>query len=423
MDVFHRLIRIPPNQLLENENYVLKEANALLRCRYLQDKERQTLHRILAELCRRQTVAGERKEQLSAGRPSAPVPVPVPVPVREAVRPLEERPLQSAPRLLGKDEEVELLRMKQEEKRRRREEEEREKRLLHYRNMTWSSESRDRVDYKVNGNVPLSQEPVDAAIKPHLASSVGELFQRLLQTGILSEASKSDDIDYSSVSSAQRPPLPDIELVPSDLRELRNAVVVGLYSGQQCPTCGVRFLGSKSEEYGSHLDWHFKLKRKEKVKRIPTRKWMFPAEDWVKFIDHDNLEDTARSTVFDLEKEEVMTKERKLESCAVLSEDEEVCPICHEAFEQFWEEDHEEWHFKDAVRINEIVYHVTCYEDAKESDGQSSVTVPSEENKLVIEKANNDSSDVDEKVEPHNTSTSLVFESEKTDENRSTLAS
>jgi hypothetical protein len=32
----------------------------------------------------------------------------------------------------------------------------------------------------------------------------------------------------------------------------------------------------------------------------------------------------ARSTVFDLEKEEVMTKERKLESCAVLSEDEEV---------------------------------------------------------------------------------------------------
>lgn len=101
----------------------------------------------------------------------------------------------------------------------------------------------------------------------------------------------------------------------------------------------------------------------------------------------------------------------------------QVCPICHEAFEQFWEEDHEEWHFKDAVRINEIVYHVTCYEDAKESDGQSSVTVPSEENKLVIEKANNDSSDVDEKVEPHNTSTSLVFESEKTDENRSTLAS
>lgn len=32
----------------------------------------------------------------------------------------------------------------------------------------------------------------------------------------------------------------------------------------------------------------------------------------------------ARSTVFDMEKEEVMTKERKLETCPVHSEDEEV---------------------------------------------------------------------------------------------------
>lgn len=55
-------------------------------------------------------------------------------------------------------------------------------------------------------------------------------------------------------------------------------VVVGLYSGQQCPTCGGRFVGVKSDEYGAHLDWHFKLKRREKANKIPTRKWMFPAE-------------------------------------------------------------------------------------------------------------------------------------------------
>ena len=27
-----------------------------------------------------------------------------------------------------------------------------------------------------------------------------------------------------------------------------------------------------------------------------------------------------------------------------------MCDICQEPFEQFWEEDLEEWHFKDAIR-------------------------------------------------------------------------
>lgn len=63
-------------------------------------------------------------------------------------------------------------------------------------------------------------EPADAAVRPHLANNVSELFQRLLQTGILSEAQrKSENNDYKSISSMQRPPLPDIKLVPSDLRE------------------------------------------------------------------------------------------------------------------------------------------------------------------------------------------------------------
>ena len=122
----------------------------MLRCRYVEDKERQALSRLLAELYRQQTVVGERKEPLSTER--------LAVPVREAVRPPEERPL--APRLLGKVEEVELLRMKQEETRRRREDEEREKRMvLHQPNMTWRSrsESRGRGDHRVNGNVQKTQ--------------------------------------------------------------------------------------------------------------------------------------------------------------------------------------------------------------------------------------------------------------------------
>ena len=44
----------------------------------------------------------------------------------------------------------------------------------------------------------------------------------------------------------------------------------------------------------------------------------------------------------------------------------QVCDICGDPFEQFWDEDAEEWHLKDAVRINNITYHPVCYQDAEE---------------------------------------------------------
>jgi hypothetical protein len=38
-------------------------------------------------------------------------------------------------------------------------------------------------------------------------------------------------------------------------------------------------------------------------------------------------------------------------SCQVLpGEEAEVCTICAEQFEQFWEEELEEWHFREAIR-------------------------------------------------------------------------
>ena len=44
----------------------------------------------------------------------------------------------------------------------------------------------------------------------------------------------------------------------------------------------------------------------------------------------------------------------------------QACEICGEPFEQFWDEDEEEWHLKDALRIKERTYHPVCYEDFKE---------------------------------------------------------
>ena len=37
-----------------------------------------------------------------------------------------------------------------------------------------------------------------------------------------------------------------------------------------------------------------------------------------------------------------------------------------EPFEQFYDDDEEEWHLRDAVRVDNRVYHPVCYDDYKE---------------------------------------------------------
>ena len=59
----------------------------------------------------------------------------------------------------------------------------------------------------------------------------------------------------------------------------------------------------------------------------------------------------------------IITFLSKLFLCSLLFQ---ACEICGEPFEQFWDEDEEEWHLKDALRIKERTYHPVCYEDFKE---------------------------------------------------------
>ncbi len=45
----------------------------------------------------------------------------------------------------------------------------------------------------------------------------------------------------------------------------------------------------------------------------------------------------------------------------------QMCTVCHEPLEQFWEEDEEEWHFKGAIRDpHNQLFHSNCYIDYKE---------------------------------------------------------
>lgn len=45
----------------------------------------------------------------------------------------------------------------------------------------------------------------------------------------------------------------------------------------------------------------------------------------------------------------------------------ESCKVCHDTFDQFFNEEKEEWHLKNAIRVDDNTYHPLCYEDYQQS--------------------------------------------------------
>ena len=56
-------------------------------------------------------------------------------------------------------------------------------------------------------------------------------------------------------------------------------------TAMQCKNCGLRFSSSQYEcqEYSQHLDWHFRMKRREKdnAKKAESRRWYFEKAQWI----------------------------------------------------------------------------------------------------------------------------------------------
>ena len=64
-------------------------------------------------------------------------------------------------------------------------------------------------------------------------------------------------------------------------------------------------------------------------------------------------------------------------SCPAASVDEkDSCVVCGEGFETFWKDEMDEWHLKDAVRVNDKTYHTVCFEDAAKTTVGSTPSSP-----------------------------------------------
>uniref|UniRef100_A0A4W3JWC6 Pre-mRNA cleavage complex 2 protein Pcf11 n=1 Tax=Callorhinchus milii TaxID=7868 RepID=A0A4W3JWC6_CALMI len=204
---------------------------------------------------------------------------------------------------------------------------------------------------------------------------VNELFAKLLSTGIL-KANPTETIQTQGESQAQpaveeeeeeeeeednEENIPDLTNFNIDeLKQRYDSVINRLYTGIQCYSCGMRFTESQTDVYADHLDWHYRMNRMEKdiTKKVTHRKWYYSLTDWIEFEEIADLEERAKSQFFEKVHEEVIqrtqeaAKEKEFQSVpAGPAGVQEICEICQEPFEQYWDEDEEEWHLKNAVRV------------------------------------------------------------------------
>ncbi|NWQ82525.1 PCF11 protein, partial [Columbina picui] len=238
---------------------------------------------------------------------------------------------------------------------------------------------------------------------------VNELFAKLLSTGIL-KLSKTDPTSAQANETSAQPGaeeedddqnedqnVPDLtNFTVEELRQRYDSVINRLYTGIQCYSCGMRFTTSQTDVYADHLDWHYRQNRTEKdvSRKITHRRWYYSLTDWIEFEEIADLEERAKSQFFEKAHEEVVlktqeaAKEKEFQSVpAGPAGAVESCEICQEQFEQYWDEEEEEWHLKNAIRVDEKIYHPSCYEDYQNTSSFDCTPSPSKtpvENPLNI---------------------------------------
>lgn len=150
----------------------------------------------------------------------------------------------------------------------------------------------------------------------------------------------------------------------SVLKTHQSGVIQRLYMGNQCTNCGIRFPEKSQELYASHLDSHYEKNRtnmtQSKIKK--HRKWYPTMDKWKLIKDFSSLKDVVENETDILVSSTVGTKFPVASS----NEEENVCVVCKEKFELFFNDEQDQWLLKDAILVDGNFYHSICCEDRHE---------------------------------------------------------
>lgn len=230
----------------------------------------------------------------------------------------------------------------------------------------------------LENNVQQQQTGVqlDSTKIPQL--NIDSLYQQLLASGILGAPSntgtKTDDSKEDKHRREKEKMKPIYLNKPETIKKRQSAVVYQLYSGMQCSSCGVRFPPEQTKNYSQHLDWHFRQNRRDRdsARRAHSRRWYYDVGDWIQYEEIEDLEEREKNW-FETQQTEIDTgndgevnqrSDSPPPSCKAEADDvNKSCEVCHDPFEQFYNEETEEWHLRPAVKFEEKTYHPLCLKD------------------------------------------------------------
>lgn len=131
------------------------------------------------------------------------------------------------------------------------------------------------------------------------------------------------------------------------IREHHASVINGLYDDfpRQCRTCGLRF--KFQEEHSKHMDWHASKNREQKSQKKISRQWFACVKDWRSGTGV-LTSDVAPSFL----SKDANLQAQDNEQLAVPADDNQsVCALCGEPFEEFYSDETDEWMYRGAVYV------------------------------------------------------------------------
>ncbi|WFD21937.1 hypothetical protein MEQU1_000597 [Malassezia equina] len=269
---------------------------------------------------------------------------------------------------------------------------------------------------------PPSSEASAPAPAPGAAgpASASELIANLMKAGLLpSAAPGSTPVGASAPAAAPKAASQDqlytdyimsLEVRMTTLDLSRSSAELELLIRDHlplpCRQCANRYPDGEAGKHGldDHLDWHFTQNRRARasVTRGQSRAWFDPIPRWIRSgFDDDMHEATKDADAFDLDEpaQERALREKVASSYVSVPLDADVaarpCRICQEKFQSEWSEDVEEWIWRNAVLVDGLYYHASCYYSAKSmSDSVQAVAAAAAASAVPAEPATAHATDV-----------------------------
>jgi len=139
-----------------------------------------------------------------------------------------------------------------------------------------------------------------------------------------------------------------------------------------CNHCGIAFPDNNSEAYHRHVDMHVQeLLRANDTNRANYKPFFMVFDDWLVY---DEQEEVLKGST--QESTRVLEEEGSPGSNIVGSPSDpiastslnKVCPVCHEKFKEYYDNDEEEWRLQDCVVKGDSAVHRYCVEQLGDAE-------------------------------------------------------